>query len=159
MFDTMLWSWWKLATSTAEMMLLTTWLDCGKQVIWKISKAISRTSYGPYHSLELPNQRMKQGPILQWLKHNINQSLTHWGWVTHICISKLTIIGSPNDLLPGQCQAIIWTNAWIMLIGLLGINFSEIIMKNHIFSSKKLHLNVSSAKCWPFCHGTNVLNS
>ena len=28
--------------------------------------------------------------------------LTHWGRVTHICIGKLTIIGSDNGLLPGR---------------------------------------------------------
>ena len=28
--------------------------------------------------------------------------LTHWGWVTHICVSKLAIIGSHNGLLPGR---------------------------------------------------------
>ena len=33
--------------------------------------------------------------------------LTHWGWVTHICVSNLTIIGSDNGLSPGRCQAII----------------------------------------------------
>ena len=44
----------------------------------------------------------------------------------HINISKLTIIGFDNGLLPGQCQAIIWTNAGILLIRTLGTNFSEI---------------------------------
>ena len=33
--------------------------------------------------------------------------LTHWGWVTHICVGKLTIIGSDNGLSPGRRQAII----------------------------------------------------
>ena len=41
--------------------------------------------------------------------------LTHWGRVTHICVSKLTIIGSDNGLSPGRRQAIIWTNAGILL--------------------------------------------
>ena len=41
--------------------------------------------------------------------------LAHWGRVTHICVSKL-IIGSANGLSPGRRQAIIWTNAGIMLI-------------------------------------------
>ena len=53
--------------------------------------------------------------------------LTHWGRVTHICIGKLTIIGSDNGLSPGRRQAIIWTNAAILLIGPLGTNFSEIL--------------------------------
>ena len=34
-------------------------------------------------------------------------SLTHQGQVTHMCISKLTISGSNNGLLPGRRQAII----------------------------------------------------
>ena len=43
--------------------------------------------------------------------------LTHWGRVIHICVSKLTIIGSDNGLSPGRRQAIIWTNAGILLTG------------------------------------------
>ena len=42
--------------------------------------------------------------------------LTHWGRVTHICVSKLTIIASDNGLSPGRRQAIIWTSAGILLI-------------------------------------------
>ena len=41
--------------------------------------------------------------------------LTHWGGVTHICVSRLTIIGSDNGLSPDRRQAIIWTNAGILL--------------------------------------------
>ena len=54
--------------------------------------------------------------------------LTHWGRVTHICVSKLTIIGSDIGLSPGRCHAIFWTNAEISLIWPLGINFSEILI-------------------------------
>ena len=57
----------------------------------------------------------------------IKSSLTHWGWVTHIGISKFTIIGSDNGLVPSRRQAIIWTNAELMLIGLLGTHLNEII--------------------------------
>ena len=46
-----------------------------------------------------------------------------------ICVSKLTIIGPDNGLSPGQRQSIIWTNAGILLIGPLGINFSEILIE------------------------------
>ena len=72
--------------------------------------------------------------------------LTHWGRVTHICISKLAIIGSDNGLSPGRRQAIIWTNAGILLIQTLGTNFSEILGKIHWFSFKKMHSKMSSAK-------------
>ena len=83
--------------------------------------------------------------------------LTHWGRVTHECISKLTIIGSDNGLSPGQRQAIIWTNAGILLIGPLGTNFSEILIKIYTFSFKKIQLKVSSGKWRPSCLGLNVL--
>ena len=38
---------------------------------------------------------------------------------------NLHIIGSDNGLSPDRRQAIIWTNAGILLIRSLGINFSE----------------------------------
>ena len=84
--------------------------------------------------------------------------LTHWGRVTHICFGKLTIIGSDNDLSPGWRQAIIWTNAGILLFGPLGSNFSEILIEIDTFSFKKMHLKLASAKWRPFCLGLNVLN-
>ena len=86
-------------------------------------------------------------------------SLTHWGWVTHICVSKLTVIGSDNGLSPGRRQAIIWTNAGIFLIGTIGTNFSKILSKIHTFSFKKMQLKMSSAKWRPFCLGLNVLTA
>ena len=84
--------------------------------------------------------------------------LTHWGRVTHIWVGKPTIIGSDNGLSPDQRQAIIWTNAGILLIGTLGTYFSEILTGIQTFSLKKMHLKISSAKWRPFCLGLNVLN-
>ena len=72
--------------------------------------------------------------------------LTHWGRVTHIYVSKQTIIGSDIGLSPGRRQAIIWTNAGIMLIGPLGTNFSGILSEIHTFSFKKMHFKTPSAK-------------
>ena len=66
--------------------------------------------------------------------------LTHWGWVTHVCISKTIIIGSDN----ARCQTIIWTSAGILLIKPLGINISEILIAINTFSFKKVHLKMSS---------------
>ena len=79
--------------------------------------------------------------------------------MTHICVSKLTSIGSDNGLSPGRRQAIIWTNAWILLIVPLGTNFSEILIKILTFSFTKMRLKVSSAKWRPFCLGLNVLKA
>ena len=66
--------------------------------------------------------------------------LTHWGRVTHICVGKLTIIGSDNGLSPERRQAIIWTNAGILLIGTLGTNFSETLIEIQTFLLKKIRL-------------------
>ena len=59
------------------------------------------------------------------------------GRVTHICVSKLIIIGSDNGLSPDRRQTIIWTNARLLLIGPLGTNFSEILIEIHHFHSRK----------------------
>ena len=77
--------------------------------------------------------------------------------MTHICVSKLAIIGSDNGLSPERRQAIIWTNAGILLIGPLGTNFSENLIEILTFSFTKMRLKGSSAKCRPFCLGLNVL--
>ena len=66
--------------------------------------------------------------------------LTHWGRMTHICVSKLTIIGSDNGLSPGRRQAIIWTNDGILSIGPSGTNFSEILVEIFVFSFKNMQL-------------------
>ena len=83
---------------------------------------------------------------------------THWGRVMHICISKLTITASDNGLSPGSRQAIIWTNAEIMIIGPLGIKFTEILIEIYIFSFKKIiikqinyaHINIFQKKRYWF---------
>ena len=100
---------------------------------------------------------MHSAPCLhfEWSGSN----LTHWGQVTHICVSNLTIIGPDNGLSPGRRQAIIRTNAGILLIGPLGTNFSENLIEILTFSLMKMRLIVSSAKWRPFCLGLNVLIS
>ena len=75
----------------------------------------------------------------------------------HICVGNLTIIGSDNGLSPGRHQAIIWTNAGILLIRTLGTNFSEILGKINSFPFKKMHVEMSSAKGRLLSLGLNVL--
>ena len=81
--------------------------------------------------------------------------LIHWGRVMHICVSDLTSIGSDSGLSPGRRQAIIRTNAGILLIRPWGTNFSEFLVEILIFSFNKMRLKVSSAKRQPFCLGLN----
>ena len=59
--------------------------------------------------------------------------------MTHICVRKLTIIGSDNGLSPGWRQAIIWTNAGMLMVP-LGAKFSEILVEILTFSLKKCGL-------------------
>ena len=81
-----------------------------------------------------------------WANEN---TLTHWGRVTHICVSKLTTIGSNNGLSPGRCQAIIWTNGAIL--------FSDILFEIHTYSLKNA-LEMSSGNWRPFCLRLKVLS-
>ena len=74
------------------------------------------------------------------------QYSTHWGQVTHISVSKLTIIGSDNGLSAGRRQANIWTNDGLLPTGALGTYFSEILIKIQIFWLKKTHLNICCLK-------------
>ena len=80
--------------------------------------------------------------------------LTHWGRMTYICVSNLPTIGSDNGWQPKQRQAIIWTNAGILLVGPSETDFSEIVIEN-VF--KKMRLKMSSGKWQQFCVGLNVL--
>ena len=68
-------------------------------------------------------------------------------------------IGSDNGLSPGWRQAIIWTNAGILFIGTLGINFSEILSEVHTLSFKKMYWKLSSVKWRLFCPGGDELMS
>ena len=109
--------------------------------IWYLSEQITKHVYvigikfcqnsfaSTGHSLTSP---MPLGSGRGWDLHD----LTHWGGVTHICVSRLTTVGSDNGLSPGQCQAVIWTNAGILIIWPLGTNFSEILIKIHMFYSR-----------------------
>ena len=47
----------------------------------------------------------------------------------YVCVDKLTVIGSDNGLLLGRHQAIIWTNAGILLTGPLGTNLDEMLIE------------------------------
>ena len=83
--------------------------------------------------------------------------LTHWGQMMHICVGKLTIIGSDNGLSPGRCKAMIWTNDGIFLLWTLGTNFSQFVIEIQTFSLKIIRLKMASVKCCPFRLGLSVL--
>ena len=125
-------------------------------LLWEMNKWIKQKLITKWVKLwqlkSLPHCYWQSHPwLLQWLI----KGLTHWGQVTHICISKLTVIGSDNGLSPGRRQAIIWTNVGILLIRTSGTNFNEI----HMFLFIKMHLKMLSGKWQPFCLGFSELKS
>ena len=86
--------------------------------------------------------------------------LTHWGRLTYICVSNLTIIGSDNGLshwsTPSQYQN--QFNVGILLIPLLGANLSKTLIEIQIFWFKKCIWKcrlrngvyfVLASMCWP----------
>ena len=84
-----------------------------------------------------------QVPVTGRLWHSLSMYSTHWGRVTHIYVSDLTIIGSDNGLSPERWQSIICTNAVLLSSGPLGTNFSQIVFKIHTSSVKKSHVKLS----------------
>ena len=82
--------------------------------------------------------------------HNGNNQSDAYEW------RKLNIIGSDNGLSLGRRQAIIWTSAGILVIGLQETNFSEILIESYTFLFKKINLIMSSGKWRLFCLGLNV---
>ena len=111
-------------------------MTCGKADIWIIGKQL-------HHS------------VIGWVRLIIH-ALTHWGRVTYICVSKLTIIGSENGFSPGRRQAIIWTNDGILLIGPLETYFSKILIEiQSFFIQENAFENVvwkmAAILSWPQC--------
>ena len=78
--------------------------------------------------------------------------------MTHIWISKLTWICSEYGLLHGWHEAIVWTNALILLSGTLWTNICEILIEMYTFSLKKMHFKMLSGKWCQFCLGLKVLS-
>ena len=67
-------------------------------------------------------------------------------------------IGSALVQIMACRQAITWANTGLLSIGILGRNFSEILIKIQNFSFTKMHLKISSAKWRPFCPGVDELS-
>ena len=68
----------------------------------------------------------------------------------HFWISQITCVL--------HIQAIIWTNAGLLLIWPLQTNLSGILIEVHIFSFKKITFKISFGKWRSLCIGLSVLN-
>ena len=107
------------SSNHSHISLLSPWLNCGDtcqkyecDILWQTCIMVNKDKVG----------RWQNG--WNWFYTTILVAMisTHWGRVTHICVSKLTIIGSDNGLWPGWRQAIIWTNAGIVFVETVGTN-------------------------------------
>ena len=83
-----------------------------------------------------------------WLKLNFVPVISIKSWRLSDAYMRLWSyhIGSDNGLSPGRRQAIIWTNAGMLLNGPLGTNFNQISFEILMFSLKTMYLKMSSAK-------------
>ena len=75
--------------------------------------------------------------------------LTHWGWVTHICVTNIdqhNAWSAPSHYLTQCCIIVKWT---------LKNKLQWICSQNSNISFRKLHLKMSSGK--PFCLGLDML--
>ena len=99
--------------------------------------------------------------MLQRKAHNhLLPHLTPWGRVTHICVGKLTIIGSDNGLSPGWRLAIICTKYCnivnLTLRNKLQWNFNRnwnIFIQENVFEN--IVCEMASIMCRPQC--VNIL--
>ena len=89
---------------------------------------------------------------------------SHWplcAYLTHLPQVHASMTwfntGSDNGLSPVWHQAIISTNLDLLLIGPLGANFSEILIKIRISSFMTMHLKMLSVKWQPFGPGGEEL--
>ena len=100
---------------------------------------------------------------LTFLHSDWGRVTTQWwrSWPLHICVSKLTSIGSDNGLSPDRRQAIIWTNAGILLIGPLhGSRLQWNLNRNlYRFIQENAALENIVWNWRPFCLGLNVFTT
>ena len=73
-----------------------------------------------------------------------------------MCVSEITIIGSDIGLSRGRHQAIIWTNAGMLLIWTIELNFNKILIEIRTFSFKKNPFENVFWKRRSFCLYLNV---
>ena len=102
------------------------------------------------------NEKQISVPLLLVLKcnHFVNV-LCQWEMMLHCnVVSHWLWAHLQND----HCS---WTNAALLSIGLVSINFKEISTKIVIqmFSHMKMHFKMSSANCQPFCTDPGVLSN
>ena len=163
------WKIWRVLGTTYDIIVLVWWThdrDCKRKHIhrdhvlsqWEVMSHCNVISHW-------------QGAFTKWFMHTYLRLLSKalrmkwckacWNRMPPTTVRKHAadwiIINSDNGLAPVRCQAISLTNADLLSIWPVGINFGEILIKIYKFSFKIMHFKMSSAKRRPFCSVVHVL--
>ena len=84
-----------------------------------------------------------------------DSSSTNWGGVTHICISKLAIVGSDCRLVGAKSLSV---PCWSIVYWTHGNKHQWNLNRNVYIFIKEMHLKWSSGNWRPFSFGLNMLN-
>ena len=106
-----------------------------------------------YDSSMICNSNNGENPVRNIPYKLTIKTLNHWGWVMHICVSKLTIIGSDSGVSPGHYLKQCWNVAnWTLRNKLQ----SSLVPNSYIFIQENTH-DKSSGKWRKFCFSLNML--
>ena len=103
------------------------------------------------HTTPLPDIKPCHSGIIE-KGHCVHEQLIEAEWRIYLSVNY-AIIGSDNSLSSDRYQAIVWTNVGILIIGTMGTNFNEIVIR---IRSRKMCLKMSPEKCRPFCLSLNA---
>ena len=126
---------------------------------WTVAQRPETRTFDVFFDLRL-NKRLSKQSEGWWFETPSRSLWRHRNdyeaeWLTGASVSEPTVC-SDNCLSHARCKAIIWTNAGLLFIGLLGTNFSEILIAAQKTSLKKMYLEIST-KCRLWCLGLSVL--
>ena len=146
---------WSHGRNPWQLMGIMRWSFPSNANSWPSKLAITISAW--YKMTPVPRGIFVVNPRVNQLIFNSDPSpITHWGRVTYICASKLTMLGSDNALSPDRHQAIIRTNAGILFIRPKNKLQWNCIRNSNIFIDEIAFENVA-VKWRSFCLGLNVL--
>ena len=140
-------------------------IEWKKVLMGSLLRAVSRFAPSQWERVLLCNdvshwlgEGLESALLLSGLNYNgVCCLLIEAEWRIYAPVNSDTI-GSNNGLTPVWHQAIIWTSGDLLLTRPSGSNLNKILFEIQIFSLKKLHLKILSAKWRPFYLGLHVLN-
>ena len=122
---------------------------------WPCEKPVMQKTYPCQHVIILGCLNITLVRVSFWWVFQVGLVIK----LTHLPPVIRVSMGSDNGSSPIRRRTIMWTSVGLLLIGPLGTNFSEILIKIRTVSFKKMRLKKSPAKWRPFCPGGDELMS